>query len=361
MALANLIDPPVRQFRQPASKKPVSLATVDALSGTILEPLVPRGLPAPPETQHQKVFRLVRERKFEEAARIAAKLIDVGNVVGFLDYHGTERFDAALSWLARNVSHGDVEAHAPFYDLSPEIAQILVQNNQDNRPISPGGLAKRMRDIADGRWKVNGENVIISTEGKMNDGQHRCWAVILTGRAIKTLFTFGIERSTRDTVDGGIKRQAGGQALMNGVKAGKQKMAIVSEFYRLTEGREATDAEKHDFYYPNADAVDFAHSITNNRMPALHARSPIAAGLYYLASRGVSRSSLDGFMAVVRSKLGHKARCPAFILRDDMLSGKTKRSSRDWSLATIQHFLLWRAGKKVGKVEVPAHIPLVTR
>lgn len=361
MALADLIDPPVRQFRQPASKKPVSLATVDALSGTVLGPLVPRGLPAPPETQHQKVFRLVRERKFEEAARIAAKLTDAGNIVGFLDYHGTESFDAALSWLARNVSHGDVEAHAPFYDLSPEIAQILVQNNQDNRPISPRGLAMRMRDIADGRWQVNGENVIISTDGKMNDGQHRCWAVILTGRAIRTLFTFGIARSTRNSVDGGIKRQAGAQAQMSGVKAGRHKIAVTSEIYRLLDGRESTDLEKLEFYDQNADAIDFAHSLTNNGMPGRHARAPIAAGLYYLVSRNVPRSDLAAFMSVVRSKFGHKPKCPAFILRDELDAGKVKRSSRDWSLATIEHFLRWRRGNKTTKLVVPANLPLVVR
>lgn len=361
MALANLIDPPVRQFRQPASKKPVSLATVDALSGTILEPLVPRGLPAPPETQHQKVFRLVRERKFEEAARIAAKLIDAGNVIGFLEYHGTESFDAALSWLAKNVAAGEREEHAPFYDLSPEIAQILVQHNEDNRPISARGLAMRMRDIADGRWKVNGENVIVSTEGKMNDGQHRCWAVLLVGRAIRTLFTFGIARNTRDSIDGGIKRQAGAQAQMNGVKAGRHKIAVVTEVYRLLEGREPTDVEKHEFYYSNSDAVDFAHGLTNNGMPGRHARSPIAAGLYYLISRNVPREQLTAFMTVVRSKYGHRPKCPAFVLRDDLDTAKVKRSSRDWSLATIEHFLRWRRGNKISKLVVPTNLPLVVR
>lgn len=55
------------------------------------------------ETEHDKVFRLVREGKFEDAARLAARLINVGQVTGFFIYGKSPEFTKASEWHQRLV------------------------------------------------------------------------------------------------------------------------------------------------------------------------------------------------------------------------------------------------------------------
>jgi hypothetical protein len=298
----------------------------------------------------------VREKRHEEAAQLAKKLIDSGNGHQFFTFTGPALEDAR-AWFKEQTDLANNQKRAAWHDITPERAQVLLEANPENRQISSGGLAQRMRDMADGRWAENGEAVIVAKDALLNDGQHRCWASLLIGKTFSTNMAWGVERSTRTTIDFGIKRPVGSQLGIRGEAAGAAKSAIVAEVFRVFYGRPATDSEKEAYYFDNKESVDFAHSVTNNRMPARHARAPIGAGLFYMDAIGIDREELNEFMGIVRTKLGHKRGCPAFILREELTDGRAKRTSREWALATVQHFILWRSGKRVYKLTVPKTVP----
>lgn len=328
----------------------------DAVERLPTRPLPPRQKLIP-ETPHKKVFRLVSEGSFEEAGRLAAKLINSGNTDGFLGNPGDVDSANAHGWFRTKISRGLSEPLSVFDDLTRARAAEILRHNETNREVVAHGLIKRMRDVASGRWKLNGETIIISRDGKLNDGQHRCWAVFFIGNAVRTLFAFGIERDTRITVDAGIKRSPGSQLQIKGVASAKGKSALISEYFRLIERRDPTDSEIDLFLESNEQNVDFAFSITNNRMPGRTARSACGAGILYLLNSGVPSEAIGSFMNIVRTKLDHKARCPAFILRDELMT--RRRVKREWALATIQHFLFWRSGKTTSKLNIPEYIPPV--
>lgn len=312
--------------------------------------------PVADETVVQRVGRLISEKRFEEAARLAKKLIDSGNGHQFFTKSGPA-YEAARAWFAENSIAAVDQKQAGWFEITPERSQVLLEANPENRQIDAGGLAKRMRDMSEGRWAENGEPVIVAKNALLNDGQHRCWASLLIGAAFHTVMSWGVERSSRTTVDVGTKRSVGSQLGIRGEKGASQKAAIVAEIFKVFVGRPATDAEKEEFYFRNKEGVDFSWSLTNNRMPARHARAPISAAIFYMDALDADREEINEFMGIVRTKLGHSRGCPAFILREELTDGRAKRSSRDWAAATIQHFILWSKGKKTYKLSIPKVIP----
>lgn len=102
-------------------------------------------------------------------------------------------------------------------NITPATALEMLDRNPDNRPISAKTVAKLASDMQAGLWATNGESIVISKEGLLNDGQHRLRAVAESGVAIDSVVTAGVARETRLTVDQGLIRSAGSILAISGV------------------------------------------------------------------------------------------------------------------------------------------------
>lgn len=125
--------------------------------------------------------------------------------------------------------------------LTPELAKLLLSNNPGNRPPHLGtnrgtrsitAYAAMMRR---GEWMLNGSTLVVAASGELNDGQHRCEAVILAETAVPVQIVFGVDRETRSTLDQGIARTGGNVLAMAGVKDGNNVAVYLR--YRLAIAR----------------------------------------------------------------------------------------------------------------------------
>jgi len=82
--------------------------------------------------------------------------------------------------------------------ITPEMAKNILENNSRNRKINKGRVKRFKEEILNGFWVYNGESIIISTTGKLLDGQHRLLAVIEAETSIEINLITDVE----DTVDG---------------------------------------------------------------------------------------------------------------------------------------------------------------
>ena len=129
--------------------------------------------------------------------------------------------DQQLSeWLKRGAS----EVFTVSTMLTPQLARLLLDNNPNNRPPQ-WGAGRGTRSIVAyagmmrrGEWALNGSTLVVASTGELNDGQHRCEAVILADTAVPVQIVFGVDRATRVTLDQGIARTGGNVLAMNGVK-----------------------------------------------------------------------------------------------------------------------------------------------
>ena len=121
-----------------------------------------------------------------------------------------------LSWLQEHIADAMAAPKTEAVTLTPILAGLLLQLNDANRPISDVNLTRIKRDIVAGRWEFNGDTISISRDGFLNNGQHRCRAVVETGIAIKVIMVFGVSRHSRMTVDQGATRTVGHYFAMQG-------------------------------------------------------------------------------------------------------------------------------------------------
>lgn len=122
------------------------------------------------------------------------------------------------TWLDRLVEDaakkGKPAAH--MVQLTPELAAVLLDRNSANRKLNVSTVERFSYEIAGGRWSFNGEPIIVADTGELNDGQHRCSAVVEAARPIDVMMVVGVPRGTRTTLDQGRARTAGDYLSMEG-------------------------------------------------------------------------------------------------------------------------------------------------
>jgi hypothetical protein len=121
-------------------------------------------------------------------------------------------------WLEERVAKSKKSPLVEIVTLTPVLAQLLLERNPINRPISKLGRSEIRQDIANGRYVFNGESIIVSDAGTLNDGQHRCMTVLDTGIPIQTVIVFGPKEETRFTVDSGRSKSVSNFLSMKGRK-----------------------------------------------------------------------------------------------------------------------------------------------
>lgn len=126
-----------------------------------------------------------------------------------LQLHASSDEDQLTAWLAR----GKAEVFTVIALVGPTLAQLLLDRNPENRPVSWKAPNRSVQSYAEamarGEWRLNGETVIIASTGELNDGQNRLNAILQTGNHVQMILIFGVERDTRHTVDQGIARTPG--------------------------------------------------------------------------------------------------------------------------------------------------------
>lgn len=124
---------------------------------------------------------------------------------------------ATIHWLNSCLDRAASETFTEWATIPPGVAAAFLERNEGNRNISPTKAEHYALDMAAGRWTENGETIIVSADGSLNDGQHRLQAVIDSNTPIRFLFVFGVSRDSRATVDQGKARSAGDFLAMQGV------------------------------------------------------------------------------------------------------------------------------------------------
>lgn len=169
-------------------------------------------------------------RKGGQAVARAARIQDVAmlNVVEAPDvgkaktgaakakFHTISSTRAASLWLDEVIEKSKGRITAMTVDLTPDLASVLLERNPHNRKIRSGKVDDFASDMEHDAWPLNGEPIIVSGDGLLNDGQHRCAAVVKSGKTIKTLMVVGVARDTRVTLDQGENRKVPDYLSMEG-------------------------------------------------------------------------------------------------------------------------------------------------
>lgn len=125
---------------------------------------------------------------------------------------------------------------AETVEINPREAEALRNTFQDNRRTYNDNIRKYAKQMKDGKWRLNGEPIIVDDQGCCVNGYHRLSACIEAGVPFRTLLVTGVPHETWTTVDTGKVRSAGDVFQIDGIKNGIAKATLVAKFSALVQG-----------------------------------------------------------------------------------------------------------------------------
>lgn len=265
----------------------------------------------------------------------------------------------AADWFHYTVIRSRREVFSEVVDVTPEIARLFLGGNEANRTITNSHVAKLAADIADDRWDLNGESIKIARDGRLADGQHRCHAVIMADKPIRTVVTFGVDYDSRVTTDQGKSKTVGDYLAMSHGTHFANNAAAVARILLMQRlgvrgngglggrGNPVTKTRIFAEYEAHQKDIDSAVSYFGSRLSSrvLGGVSTLAAVLVLLRRRS---PSADDFIEKFVTGSDLSAGDPILAARDRMIREPNMRVPDRITLLT-KAFDAWLAGRDVTK------------
>lgn len=274
----------------------------------------------------------------------------------------------SVQWLNDCIERSRAGIFSEVTTLTPGLAGQLLSRNDDNRNLRPAKVGQYAADIRSGRWTMNGEPLIISVDGQLNDGQHRAQAVVDANTPIQVLMVFGLPRETRTTIDQGTARTASDYLSMDGlpnatVQASIARVLIAYERNDLTALSSialVTNSDVMERVHSDPEIAASAHFAAGRTGPARPYAPPAVIGFCHYIFNRISPAQADTYMDNVCRGEGLRARDPAYTVRD-RLANLSSRSRERRIHIIIRGWNAYRQGRTlaIAKVMGEENIPAV--
>jgi hypothetical protein len=177
-------------------------------------------------------------------------------------------------------------------NVSPDIAKAWLVSNNFNRPKNPATVARHLRQILEGRWRLTHQGIAFTEDGILIDGQHRLFAIAESGQSVPmrvcvnespenfSVIDCGRNRSHLDSV-----RMAMKDGTISTAHTGTLKAMIAGRFCRTANRWSNTEIK--ELYAEHQLAVDFAaerfRQCRNRQINDLTVKGVVARAYYHVA------------------------------------------------------------------------------
>jgi len=228
------------------------------------------------------------------------------------------------------------EPRAQYRLITPEYAQERLNNNPNNRRMSPKHVNRYKRDILSGQFLTTHQGIAIDINGQLQDGQHRLQAIVETGISITMLVVTGLPQSSMAVIDTGVNRTVAENALFGqGLVLDNQIVSTARSMWRGSNvsSESMTASEVIAFYRRHSQAIEFAVEVLPKTRNIVSAplRGAVARAFCHEDKHRLSEFAqvLITGMAVDNQKDSY-----AIVLRNYLLIGDRGRSGA-YALAKI--------------------------
>jgi hypothetical protein len=278
----------------------------------------------------------------------------------------------ALAWFNEMVKKAKSFDHplaipTPV-DITPGLARVLLERNENNRRVNRSRVEGYKMDLRGGRWAVNGETLKVSSDGTLNDGQHRLFAIIETGIVAKMFLVFGIKPEDRRTVDQGLARSTAGNLEMAGISDASDvaKIGFMIASYManggITRGGHSrpTRSLTYDTSAHYAGQIGEAISFLRNTQKSGKLKNVQNLGnisayafAYWLLCRATQKEDVvQSFFSGNKTGANLKQNDPRLVARNRLLSIKGTSSATEKVSILIRAWNAWVEGRELLQVRM---------
>lgn len=284
----------------------------------------------------------------------------------------------AHSLIDFRIRRGAARQFAETMTITPAIASVLLARNpaDENRNINARRVNAYVDDMVNGLWDgMNGQTIVVSDDGFLNDGQHRLNAIIAAGATIPMMVVFGAARESRLTLDQNRVRTPGDYLAMSGMPNSNNIAAAAFILYayehsphhdgKWTKTISATKRAIHAYIMGNQDLLEWAVGICDKksaRKVTSVSRMAAAAAIIRVAS-GAPKADIEAFFDRLISGDGLGKTNPIFVARERLIAERISRVVRETRVMEIivRAWNTHRAGKPMRRLALTDTLPAVRR
>ncbi len=212
--------------------------------------------------------------------------------------------------------------------VGPDQAIKWLESNTRNRPLDQKHVDYLAAEMKAGRWKLTHVGLAFDINEVLQDGQHRLWAIVLSGCTVEMSVTFNTPEDCIQYVDGGKKRMAHERMHLSGrYEGGVSKnhlAALRAMLLGVQEPRHIPFCREMDLMAKHKPAIDFAvEHLTTNRVKGVG--SSVTRAVVARAWYSADLERLRRFCEVLRTGMRGGDDESVIILLRDYLAGCDRR------------------------------------
>lgn len=293
-----------------------------------------------------------RQKESKMEAVVEARPVGKVSPINIAGFHTESAMRKLGIWLDSLVEKAKEKPVVQMVKLTPELAELLLARNPHNRKINLRTVENFAHEMAGGRWAFNGEPLIVSDTGELNDGQHRCHAVIESGVSIDILLVVGVPRETCTTLDQGRARTVGDYLAMEGMTNANVLGAVAAHVwaYRnrgfLATGSQTrgTKGEVKKTVHDNPGISHSVHFCQTAGVAAVGGLTLVSFCHFVLA--GVDKEDADYFIASMISGAGLKYGAPILYARNRLINEGRKMRANEKAELVFRCWNAWKRGSR---------------
>lgn len=220
--------------------------------------------------------------------------------------------------------------------VTPATAKRMLGGNTHNRPANRGTIASYAAAMRDGKWGSTSMPIVIASDGRLVDGQHRLMAVVESGASVPFVVVTGADHGEFRWIDRGKKRRGSDDLALSGHS---NSVALASCLgWIATYERGGTPLPRGESMCGDAilsllalwpEATYSTTAFQAARKGSGYMGSSMIAAVHALMTRHASLDVADQFLSDLSSGAGLREDDPVYRLREAMISHATGHMKRD--------------------------------
>jgi hypothetical protein len=147
----------------------------------------------------------------------------------------SDRIDIGVSFGSLSLRERYRHVKVYIVHITPSLAEMYLHGNVKNRPLTKSHVDQMRQILVDGDMVMNGEAIIIGSDGSLLNGQHRLTACVQSGVGFDAMVVEGIDLKAFRTMDGGKKRSVGDVIATEGEINANQLSAAIQALYTFVQ------------------------------------------------------------------------------------------------------------------------------
>lgn len=246
---------------------------------------------------------------------------------------------------------------ATIETINPTTAGAWLELNKENRPVRDRHVAALAKDMAEGRWQLNGEAIVFDWNGLLLDGQHRLWAAFDHQQTFTSLVVRGVDPTAFKTIDSGLKRSAGDVLGKAGIAYGPLVAATIRLVHTIEQSSDKlsavyqriTNAETAELVATYPGVVEAAQVVGANKKLRSLCSPAAMAGLVYYATED-SPDAMKEFTEALATGAGMPKGDPRLTARNYFINLRMRKITLkhlDQLALLLKAWNTWRVGARM--------------